>query len=102
MYNGIKSSVSVNEKCSPYFACDCGVRQGESLSPLLFAIYLNDLESFLIHQHLAGITIDISTANLMVHMKLFTLLYADDTALMAESPVDLQNCLDAFHSYCNE
>ena len=86
----------------PFFACDCGVRQGENLSPLLFAIYLNDLESFLIYQHLGGITTDISTANLTVYMKLFTLLYADDIVLMAESLMDLQNGLDAFHSYCNE
>ena len=36
----------------------------------------------------------------MVYMKLFTLLYADDTVLIAESPTDMQQCLNAFVSYC--
>ena len=38
----------------------------------------------------------------MVYMKLFTLLYADDTVLMAESPTDMQQCLNAFVSYFQE
>ena len=32
--------------------------------------------------------------------KLFTLLYADDTVLMANDPSDLQNCLNTFAEYC--
>ena len=36
MYDRIKSSVSVNGEHSTFFSCDCGVRQGENLSPLLF------------------------------------------------------------------
>lgn len=35
-------------------------------------------------------------------MRLFTLLYADDTALMADSAKEMQNCLNAFASYCQE
>ena len=33
-------------------------------------------------------------------MKIFVLLYADDTALLAELPKDLQAQLNAFHEYC--
>ena len=32
---------------SDFFRCSVGVRQGENLSPILFAIYLNDLEKIL-------------------------------------------------------
>ena len=31
---------------SDYFTCNVGVRQGENISLLLFAIYLNDFESY--------------------------------------------------------
>ena len=102
LYAGIKSSVSVQGGDSPFFACDCGVRQGENLSPVLFSIYLNDLESYLLHENLVGVTIDINDNDIMIYMKLFTLLYADDTALMADSAKEMQNCINAFSSYCQE
>ena len=38
----------------------------------------------------------------MIYIKLFSLLYADDTALMADCPTGLQNRLDAFSCYCNQ
>ena len=46
MYQGIKSCISYNEGLTDFFACEVGVRQGENLSPFLFALYLNDLESY--------------------------------------------------------
>ena len=101
-YDGIKSSVSVNGQNSSFFPCDVGVRQGENLSPLLFALYLNDLEAYLLHKDLDGITIDITSDNLTIYLRLFSLLYADDTILMANSPNDLQNCLNAFADYCDQ
>ena len=100
MYQGIKSSVSVNNEHSAFFACECGVRQGENLSPILFSLYLNDLEHFLLHKNLNGLTIDITDDEIMIYMRLFTLLYADDAVLMADSPEDMQKCLDAFSEYC--
>ena len=47
MYKDIKSCVSYNGETSAFFACKNGVRQGENLSPLLFSLFLNDLESHL-------------------------------------------------------
>ena len=46
VYRNVKSCVSVNGKSSGFFLCNIGVRQGENLSPLLFLIFLNDLEDF--------------------------------------------------------
>lgn len=47
MYQGIiKSCVSFNGNQSEIFQSFRGVRQGENLAPVLFALFLNDLESF--------------------------------------------------------
>ena len=47
LYVNAKSCVKLNGKISEYFSCCKGVRQGENLSPVLFAIYLNDFHAFL-------------------------------------------------------
>ena len=46
MHYVLKSLVFANDTKSEYFTCNIGVRQGEHLSPLLFAIFLNDLEQY--------------------------------------------------------
>jgi len=40
MYNGIKLLIDKDGNLSNTFPCNIGIRQGENLSPLLFAIYL--------------------------------------------------------------
>lgn len=42
MYSECKSRIAVNNNFSAYFPCRIGVRQGENLSPFLFALFLND------------------------------------------------------------
>jgi hypothetical protein len=37
---------------------------------------------------------------LNIYLKLFIILYADDTVILSESESDLQAQLDAFHEYC--
>ena len=44
LYHNAKSCVRDNNSLSEFFKCHMGVRQGENLSPLLFALYLNDFE----------------------------------------------------------
>ena len=98
MYHGIKSCVSVNGVSSNYFPSNIGVRQGENLSPFLFTVFLNDLETFLSQsQKHKGIELE---GDLVAFLKLFVLLYADDTVILAESSADLQGALDTYASYC--
>ena len=59
MYNETKSCVTVNGCSSTFFKCQQGVRQGEKLSPLLFSIYLNDLDNFMHTSGCKGIEINI-------------------------------------------
>ena len=63
---------------------------------------MNDLEDFLENHNVAGLlTISQDIENIMnVYMNIFLLLYADDTALMAETPEDLQKQLNIVHDYC--
>ena len=101
MYHDAKSFVSVKNELSDSFPCQVGVRQGENLSPLLFALYINDLKNFLSEKYNGLNTISSSLVNeLNVYLKLFCLLYADDTLVLAESPDELQKALNGLYMYC--
>ena len=77
MYQNIKSCVSVNSNLPKFFLCNCGVRQGESLSPLLFSLFLNDLECHLNNNNNDGIALRCNELDMM--LKILILLYADDS-----------------------
>ena len=58
------------------------MRQKECLSPLLFSLYLNDLEEMLLLNGYHGIE--------MYMFKMCLLLYADDIVLFSQTPEGLQ------------
>ena len=94
----------MNGKLSNVFKSEIGVRQGDNLSPLLFSIYLSHLESFLSSKYGGLAYISELTENdddLFEYIKMYIILYADDTVILAESPRELQMSLDAMQSYCN-
>ena len=98
MYDRAKSCIKHNGKLSDFFACNVGVRQGENLSPLLFSIYLNDLQEHFT-ENCRGVTCKEGTD---VLLRLFVLLYADDTILLSESVEDLQEMLHTLENYCEQ
>lgn len=85
-----------SEGTSAYFPCCTGVRQGENLSPFLFSIYLNDIERYLLSNNITGVTCEVNDEFIYVYLKLYILLYADDTVLFSNSKDDLQQTLDVF------
>ena len=93
MYQCIRSKVLLNHEMSESFPCRLGVRQGECLSPFLFAMYVNDLESHL-HSADGGVTIS--------DFKLMLLLYADDLVIFSETPEALQLQIDKLYNYCQK
>ena len=103
MYKCIKSRIVHNANVSEYFSCKVGLRQGENLSPFLFSLYLNDLEEFMYARNVIGlesVSRDLED-DLNVFLKLFILLYADNTVLFSESITDLQLQLNVFKEYCD-
>ena len=106
MYENAKSCVKKGQNLSNIFACNTGVRQGENLSPLLFAIYLNDFEYHVSRQYkgLGQLSSEIgehlSDNDIEVFFRLYILLYADDTIVLAESAEELQKALSSVHEYC--
>ena len=100
----LKCQVKMNGKLSNVFKSEIGVRQGDNLSPLLFSIYLSDLESFLSSKYGDLAYISELTENddeLYESIKMYIILYADDTVILAESLTELQMSLDAMQSYCD-
>lgn len=106
MYNNAKSCVRQNNNLSNYFFSNVGVRQGENLSPILFSLFLNDLVQFISHGYdgLSDITDAIhllcDNEDIEVYFKLYLLLYADDTVILAESNEQLQAALNSMYLYC--
>ena len=72
------------------------------MSPILFALYLNDLHSFLRSRNVNGITVNENSDELRVYLRLLILLYADDTVLFSNSESDFQYSLDIFETYCKD
>lgn len=102
MYSNVKSCVSLNGCVSKVFNSDMGVRQGEILSPLLFALFVNDLESFLARLGSQPIEVNCDMPEIDNLIKILVLLYADDTVIVAESPEQLQNAINALDAYCQQ
>ena len=107
MYSKAKSCVKVNNVLSNFFTSNVGVRQGENLSPILFSVFLNDLSQFMSTKFeglatMSKMTFDyLSTDDVDVYLRLFLLLYADDTVLLAENANELQKSLNAMYDYCS-
>ena len=86
-----KSRVILNEFETDYFDCPIGVKQGDCLSPTLFALFINDLAEE-IKSSGVGLELDSDTF-------INILLYADDIVLLAKNEEDLQFLLDIVETW---
>ena len=93
MYHNPKSRVILNGMATDWFECPIGVKQGDIISPTLFAIYINDLAESLKE---SGLGIPLEDELICV------LLYADDVVLLAETEEDLQILLDIVSLWCKK
>jgi hypothetical protein len=86
-----RACVKVNEMSTDWFDIRSGVRQGDSISPDLFNIYINDLARE-IKACDRGIVID--------DIKVNILLYADDIVLLADCEEGLGQLLKVLSEWC--
>lgn len=88
IYLNTQSAVWTGHELSEYFETLFGVKQGCLLSPLLFALYINDLDKFL------GGALNIESLNIRL------LLYADDMVILAEDIKVMQRMINKLEEYC--
>ena len=81
------------------------VRQGDNLSPVLFALFINDFTEYVSTAY-GGLNIaqscypSLINSEDIVLLKVFVLLYADDTIILAENEIELQLALNKVYEYC--
>ena len=106
LYQNTKACIKLNNKLSNSFNCNIGVRQGDNLSPLLFSLFINDFEEYLSVKYNGLSRLNnlyteiIQDDEFVAFLKLYILLYADDTIIMAETQNELQVALNAVANYC--
>ena len=93
MYTNTESSIKLNGVLSSWFPCTSGVKQGDNLSPTLFALFINDLVEELKTLN-CGISIN--------GVSLCCLLYADDLLLLSDTEDNMQRMLDYVSNWCNK
>ena len=94
MYRQVKSCVRSKYGITNFFKFTKGVCQGCLLSPLLFALFLNDLEDYLKMNGASGID--------LWDIKICSLLYADDLILISNSEEDLKAQMRILGNYALE
>ena len=88
MYSKIELTVKGDNR---FFESSCGLLQGESTSPILFSLYVNDLENSM-NEDWCGTKIQEAVIKL--------LMFADDTAIFSETREGLQNAINNLDEYC--
>lgn len=93
MYQGITACVRTNSgTVTEQFQCSLGLRQGDSLSAILFIFFVNDLQDFLVNNNCNLLNLDT--------MPLLLMFLADDLSLFDKSVKGLQKKFDTLAVYC--
>ena len=94
IYSNTTYSIIHNKNITKPCDSQVGIKQGDTLSTLLFNIYLNDIPQYLNKQSTDPIQINDSKMN--------TMMFADDLLLLSTSASGLQNSINILSEYCEE
>ncbi len=92
MYSNNECAVKIGHRRTVYFTQKQGVRQGCSLSPTLFNIYINELAQQLEKSTTHG--------PILLDTEVKFLLFADDLVLMSTTEEGLQEKLNILRNFC--
>lgn len=88
----VEYCVCINGQLTELFNVQCRLKQWCISSPLLFNLYISNLSTYICSQNV-GVEVDCE--------KIFTLLYADDLVVLAESEKDLLFPIDGLNIWCS-
>ena len=89
IYADVKARVKSSAGLSNVMSRPAGLKQGCIISPILFTLFLNDLQESM------SIDSDLETT------KLFVLLFADDLVIVSETITELQRLINKLAEYCD-
>jgi hypothetical protein len=101
LYDRVEGSVRVGGEVSAPFDINIGVRQGCVISPLLFAVFINDLCADL-EKAAKGVRVtpQFSQQTLRPAPRILSLLFADDLAIVCENGAEMQKAICALENWC--
>jgi hypothetical protein len=91
MYKETTSSVKLLNGITNTFITNTGIKQGDSLSPTLFNIFIDDVTN--IFNNCGALNLGETRVN--------CLIYADDLVILSDSPGGLQRAINKLDSFCN-
>ena len=87
-------ALKIYQKHSEYFEIFRGVKQGETISPTLFNIFINDLS--------ASFNTDECKPSELLSSRVGSLIFADDLLIISESKEGLQNSVNKLNMFCDK
>jgi len=94
IYARTEAAVRVKNGLTRSFKITKGVRQGCVLSPILFNLYIADLDKYLAKRNIGGIRVG--------NERIWSLAYADDIVLLAKNKTALQDMMDTLKKFLKD